>query len=297
MPWESLGPPMDFLDELQSRVLPADGAMATVLMERGVAREACFEEICASQPDLVRQVHADYLAAGARVLRTNSFGANAIRLAKHGCEHRVGELNWLAAQLAGEVVKGTGARIAASIGPLGLDEKASGAVDRRAIFEEQMGALLDGGARLVCLETFTDLAELLIAVEAKHTLHHCPVIASVVCDRQGRMPDGTLLPDAFAKLRAAEVDVVGVNCGGDPDEIYAALSGCPRDGSISAFPSGGLPQDRSGRLSYPVTPEAFADGALALAEAGVRLIGGCCGIGPKHLAAFTERLATSSIPQ
>ena len=281
---------MEFLDELQSRVIPGDGAMATLLMERGVSGEACFEELCASQPDLVRQVHADYVAAGARVLRTNSFGGNAIRLARHGCEHRVGELNWLAAQLAGEVAKGTGARVAASVGPLGLSAEESRSVDRLALFEEQMGALLDGGARIVFLETFTLLDELLVAVEAKHTLHHCPVIASVVCNAQGVMPDGTPLGAAFARLRAAEVDVVGVNCGANPHATLAALRSAGIEGLVAAFPNAGLPVENAGRLSFPISPEDFARGALALAEAGVRLIGGCCGNGPAHIAAFTALL-------
>lgn len=282
---------MEFLDELQSRVIPGDGAMATLLIERGVPVETCFEELCASRPEMVRRVHEDYLAAGARVLRTNSFGGNAIRLAQHGCEHRVGELNWLAAQLAGEVAKGTGARVAASVGPLGLSPEESRKVDRLAIFEEQMGALLDGGARIVCLETFTLLEELLVAVEAKHTLHHCPVIASVACNAQGRMPDGTPLAEAFARLRAADVDVVGVNCGTDAGDMLAALRSAGIEGLISAFPNAGLPQARGGRLSFPQSPADFARGALALAEAGVRLIGGCCGNGPEHIAAFTEQLA------
>ena len=275
---------MDFLDELQSRVIPGDGAMATLLIERGMPMDACFEELCASRPELVRQVHADYLAAGARILRTNSFGGNAVRLARHGCEHRVGELNWLAAQLAGEVAKGTGARVAASVGPLGLSPEESRGVHRLAIFEEQMGALLDGGARLVFLETFTLLDELLVAVEAKHTLHHCPVIASVACDAQGRMRDGTPLAEAFAKLRAAEVDVVGVNCGTDPAETLAVLRAAGIAGLVAAFPSAG-----SG-----TGPDDFARDARALAEAGVRLIGGCCGHGPAHIAAFTEQLTANA---
>jgi methionine synthase I (cobalamin-dependent) len=281
---------MEFLDELQARVIPGDGAMATLLIERGVPLEACFEELCASQPDMVRQVHADYLAAGARILRTNSFGGNAVRLAKHGCEHRVGELNWLAAQLAGEIAKGTEARVAASVGPLGLPPEESRGVDRLAIFLEQMGALLDGGARIVFLETFTLLDELLVAVEAKHTLHHCPVIASVVCNARGMMPDGTPLAEAFARLRAAEVDVVGVNCGTDPTETLAVLQGAGIAGLVSAFPSAGRPLEEGGRLVYPLGPEDCARGARALAEAGVRLIGGCCGHGPAHIAAFTESL-------
>jgi homocysteine S-methyltransferase len=281
---------MDFLDELQSRVIPGDGAMATLLIERGVPMDACFEELCASQPEMVRQVHADYLAAGARLLRTNSFGGNALRLAKHGCEHRVGELNWLAAQLAGEVAQGTGARVAASIGPLGLPPEESRKADRLAIFLEQMGALLDGGARIVFLETFTLLDELLVAVEAKHTLHHCPVIASVVCDAHGVMPDGTPLAEAFARLRAAEADVVGVNCGTDPADTLAALRAAGITDLVSAFPSAGLPREEAGRFAYPLGPEECARGGHALAEAGVRLIGGCCGHGPAHIAAFTASL-------
>jgi homocysteine S-methyltransferase len=281
---------MEFLDELQSRVIPADGAMATLLIERGVPKEACFEELCASRPEIVRQVHADYLAAGAQVLRTNSFGGNSVRLAKHGCEHRVGELNWLAAQLAVDAVKGTKARVAASIGPLGLPPEESRSVDRLAIFLEQMGALLDGGVRIVCLETFTLLDELLVAVEAKHTLHHCPVIASVVCDARGMMPDGTPLAEAFARLRAVDVDVVGVNCGTEPAETLAALRIAGIAGLISAFPSAGLPKEEAAGLKFPLGPAECASGARALAEAGVRLIGGCCGQGPAHIAAFTESL-------
>jgi homocysteine S-methyltransferase len=142
----------------------------------------------------------------------------------------------------------------------------------------------------VCLETFTLIEELLVAVEAKHTLHHCPVIASVVCDARGMMPDGTPLAEAFARLRAVEVDVVGVNCGTDPTETLAALRSAGVEGLVSAFPSAGLPRQEDGRLVFPFGPEDCARGARALAQAGVRLIGGCCGHGPAHIAAFTESL-------
>ena len=122
---------MDFLDELQNRILPGDGAMGTALMDAGVPLDRCFEELCVSQPDLVARVHAEYLAAGARVIETNSFGANAVRLAKHGMEHRVSELNWSAAQLAKEAAKGLGAYVAGSVGPLGITRRTSSRTGNR----------------------------------------------------------------------------------------------------------------------------------------------------------------------
>ena len=106
---------MDFLDELQDRIIPGDGAMGTLLMERGVPLERCFEELCVSAPDTIRGVHRDYIAAGARVIETNSFGANAVRLARHGLEHRVSELNWAAAQLARECARGKSVYVAGSV--------------------------------------------------------------------------------------------------------------------------------------------------------------------------------------
>src|SRR5688572_3428747 len=137
---------MDFLDELQHRVLPGDGAMGTLLLERGFSLERCFEELSVSAPDVVRTVHEDYIAAGARVIRTNSFGANAVRLAGHGLERRVSEINWSAAQLARECARSKGVYVAGSVGPLGLtaEEARADGIDRHAVFTEQIGALLDG---------------------------------------------------------------------------------------------------------------------------------------------------------
>src|SRR5216117_704441 len=111
---------MDLLDELRYRIIPADGAMGTYLMELGVPTEQCFEELCVSQPDLVRRVHENYIGAGARIIETNSFGGNAARLARYGLEHRVNELNWTAAQLAKDCARGKAVYVAGSVGPLGL---------------------------------------------------------------------------------------------------------------------------------------------------------------------------------
>jgi homocysteine S-methyltransferase len=269
---------MDFLEALHARVVPGDGAMGTLLLARGVSREACLEELCVSRPEFIGQIHREYLEAGAKVIRTHSFGANAARLASHGMERRVGELNWLASRIAREATKGTDAIVAASIGPTGQGEGA------RAWLEEQMGALLDGGAQMVLLETFTDLRELLIAVEVKHTLHHCPVVASIASG------SATEMADAFRALKAAGADVIGVNCLGDPSQVIEVLPAPDWEMFYSAFPNAGLPQDENGTLVYPIGPDSFAEGMVALANRGVRFLGGCCGTTPEHIAAMTVRL-------
>lgn len=260
------------------RVLPADGTPASLLRARGAVTSGCAEELCARDPEAVRKVHADFLAAGARVLRTNSFAGSASQLARHGCEHRVGELNWLAAQLAVAAAKGSGATVAACLGPLG--EASLDASAKRALFEEQMGALLDGGARLVLLEGFIDLDELLVALEAKHTLHHCPVIATVVCDRRGRLLDGTLLPEAFARLRAAEADVVGISCDAAFEAVVLTDAG---EGPLAVF------------HGNDAGPAAFTKASAAFAAAGVSLIGGRGSAAPEHVAAFSGTLSPREV--
>jgi methionine synthase / methylenetetrahydrofolate reductase(NADPH) len=263
---------MDLLEALHQRVLPGDGAMGTLLFERGVPRDVCLEELCASRPELVEAIHREYVAAGARVIRTHSFGSNAIRLRTTGNERRVGELNWLAGRIARDAVKGSGALVAACVGPTGEP----GRGDLRAIFEEQIGGLLESGADFVLLETFTDLKELLAAVEAKHSLHHCPVVASLAC------ADGAQVQVAFGELRSAGADVVGVNCL-NPADTRRVLEGIEMTEPFSAFPSAGLPQE-------VLAPAEFAAGAMSLVQRGIRLIGGCCGTTPAHIAALTEAL-------
>ena len=285
--------PMDFLDELQNRGLPGDGAMGTALMDAGVPAEACFEELVVSRPEAVRAVHERALGAGARLLRTNSFGANAVRLARHGHGRRVSEINWSAAQLAKEVARGTGAQVAGSVGPLGIGaaEAEVRGIDREEVFTEQIGALLDGGARVIFLETFLDLEELLLAVQVKHALHHCPVIASLACPDEGWLPDGTPLAEALAKLRAAEADVVGINCVNGPARAVRLLEGVADGGLLAAFPSAGRPVRGATGLVYPATPEDFARAVGPLVASGVRLIGGGGGTTPAHVAAIAEALA------
>jgi methionine synthase I (cobalamin-dependent) len=295
---------MELLEALASRVVVADGAMGTLLHARGAKPGTCLEDLCITQPEMVSQVHRDYLAAGAQLIRTHSFGSNAARLAQWGFERRVGELNWTAARIAREAAKGTHAMVAASVGPTGCGREAG------PLLEEQIGALLDGGAQCVIFETFTDIEELLVALEAKQSLHHCPAVAMIAGmpsssssslrrlsvpraaqDDEGEDEDENHEFSAvWTRLRDGGADVVGVNCIGTPRETLAALGGADLSES-AAFPSAGLP-DPCGR--HALSAAHFAEGAHALVERGVRLIGGCCGTTPEHIAALTARLSPAA---
>ena len=283
---------MDFLDELESRILPGDGAIGTLLMEAGVPLERCFEELSVSQPDTIRKIHEDYIAAGARVIETNTFGANAARLEKYGFERRVNEINWGAARLARDCARGKNVFVAGSVGPLGLtaDEAKTRGIDREALFREQLGALLDGGVDLIFFETFTDLDELALALHVKQSLHHCPAVCSLACSHEGTLPSGMPLLAAFEKLRALDPGVIGANCVNGPRAMVRLFEGVPLDGPMSAFPNAGYPRYHDGRFLYGTTPDYFAQAARELVAQGVRLIGGCCGIGPKHIAAMVKAL-------
>lgn len=275
---------MDLLEALAARVVVADGAMGTLLLARGA--QGCLEELCLSQPELVGQVHRDYLAAGAQLIRTHSFGSNAARLAAWGLERRVGELNWTAARIAREAAQGTGAIVAASVGPTGLGREAG------RVLEEQIGALLDGGAQCVIFETFTDVEELVVALEVKQSLHHCPAVALMVGGSGapaalGSRQSGEGVASTFSRLRDGGADVVGVNCLGTPQHTLAALGGADLT-ECAVFPSAGLP-DASGR--HTLSSAEFAEGAAALAARGVRLLGGCCGTTPGHIAELAQKFA------
>jgi homocysteine S-methyltransferase len=175
------------------------------------------------------------------------------------------------------------------VGPLGItaEEAAARSINRREVFTEQIGALLDGGCQLIFLETFLDADELLIALEAKQSLHHCPIVALLTGN------DPAEFRAAVAKVRAADAEVVGVNCV-DGTLALHLLEGLDATDTLAAFPSAGLPQNHDRQLVYPTSPEAFAANALALPERGVRLLGGCCGVGPQHIAAMAAALGETA---
>jgi homocysteine S-methyltransferase len=284
---------MDLLDELQTHVLCGDGAMGTVLLAAGIPLERCFEELCVTEPDRIETIHREYVAAGARVIETNSFGANAVRLERFGLEGRVVEINSAAAQVAAKAARGKDVYVAGSVGPLGIsgEEAAARGIDRAHCFREQLGALLESGVDMIVFETFMDFEEMEIAFRTWKEIAAGPVLCSFACGPEGRISPGMLLVDAFAQMRALGAQIVGVNCMNGPQATVELLQRVPVEGLISAYPNAGYPKNHEGRLIYHATPDEFAQSARDMVAQGACLIGGCCGTTPSHIDALATAIS------
>jgi methionine synthase I (cobalamin-dependent)/5,10-methylenetetrahydrofolate reductase len=284
---------VDLLDELQSRLVCGDGAMGTMLLDDGIPLERCLEELCVSEPERVRKIHQAYIAAGAQVIETNTFGASRVRLDRFGFGDRTHEINAAAARLAQQAVKGRDACVAGSVGPLGIsaDEAETRGIDRAAVFREQVTGLLDGGADAIFLETFLDYEELELALRAKMELSKAPTICSMACESEGRLSSGLTLVEAFKKLTALGADVVGVNCLNGPQATVHLLERIPLDFLLSAYPNAGYPKYHEGRFIYYTSPDYFSKMVCEMVAEGARLIGGCCGTTPRTIAAMAAALA------
>jgi methionine synthase I (cobalamin-dependent)/5,10-methylenetetrahydrofolate reductase len=284
---------MNFLEELQTTVLCGDGAMGTELMAAGVPIEVCLEELNASSPAVVSRVHESYVHAGARLLETNSFGANGARLAKHGLENRVKELNQLAVSIARKAIGNQPIYLAGSIGPLGLsfDEAESESISRSALFSEQAAALIEAEVDLVLIETFLDFEEIQIALEAVRKLDSkVPVICSMVCSEEGRLPSSLPIVQAFRELVRLGANVVGVNCVTGPHAMTQILKRIPAEFLVSAFPNAGYPRYHEGRFLYNAAPEYFGEAAKQFVALGASIVGGCCGCGPRHVEEMAKAI-------
>lgn len=277
-----------FLDALAARVLVCDGAMGTMLYGRGVFINRCFESLNLSQPDLVTDVHRQYLGAGADVIETNTFGASRLKLRAFGLGDEVQALNLAGARLA-RAAAGDNAYVAGAIGPLGVRIEPwgkTGVDEAREYFREQAAALVEGGVDLFILETFRDWNEAAAAVDAVRAVCALPIVALVTTEEDGHSLDGTP-PEQFGPaLLARGADVIGVNCSVGPapmletiERLADACGGAP----LSAQPNAGKPRDIEGRNIYLCSPEYMASYARRFIASGVRLVGGCCGTTPEHI--------------
>ena len=278
-----------FREQLGKRSLVADGAMGTMLYSRGVFINRCYDELNLTQPSLVKQIHEEYVQAGAEILETNTFGANRIRLTSFGLGEKTVEINRAGVRLAREAA-GDGVFVAGSIGPLGTRLEPIGSVSRQeaaAAFEEQARALIESGADLLILETFSDLDELHEAVfAARRAAGEGPVIvAEVTLDDFGNLPSGTDTETFTRKLDELPADVIGCNCSVGPKVMLETVEKMARYTSkpISAMPNAGLPVRVEGRSMYLCSPEYMAQYARRFLWAGVKIIGGCCGTTPEHI--------------
>ncbi len=285
---------MNLREVLRERVVCGDGAMGTELMAAGVPVDTCFEQVCLTEPDVVSGIHDAYVRAGAELIETNTFGANAARLRRYGLEDRVAEINARGVQLAQAAARPRGVLVAGSVGPLGipLAEAGASALDAAAIFREQLTALLDAGVDALFFETFLDLAEMRIALQQLRKLDaDVPAICSLVASEEGRLPSSLPLFQAFRELSRLGADVVGVNCVTGPHAMTRILQRIPGNFVVSAFPNAGYPLYRDGRFLYNAAPEYFGRAAKEFVENGARLVGGCCGVGPAHIRAMVEAVA------
>lgn len=289
-----------FLERLRCGPLLCDGGMGTELYARGISYERCFEHLNLTEPELIKAIHLDYVAAGAQIIETNTFGANRFRLAEHGLEHKVYEINRAGAKIAREVRELSEQPIflAGNIGPLGSPLAPIGTIqpqDARAAFLEQTEALLQSSVDLIIIETMSDLAEMREALLAVRTLTDLPVVALMSFGEDGTIMSGEDALVVTKTLRDLGANVVGVNCALGPASMFdVAQSMCSfaaEDFFVAVQPNAGLPRRVGNRFIYVSTPDYFADYTRRFLNAGIRMIGGCCGTTPKHIAAMHAVLA------
>jgi homocysteine S-methyltransferase len=266
--------------------------MGSQLLARGADPKACLDFLNIASPELVRAVHQDYVAAGAELIETNTFGANRKKLERFDLAERVEEINRQGAVLARSCV-GPDGWVAGSMGPLGrLQGEDPDPAEIAAIYAQQATALAEGGADLLIMETFSDLGLLLTALKAAKAATGLPVAAQMVFGGAGLSLGGRRPGDCLAALLDAGADVVGLNCGLGPqgalDVLRAATAGLGPNVLLSAFPNAGFPERLGDRLVYPSSPRYFAQMLGQFLDLGVRLVGGCCGAGPEHIRALRE---------
>jgi len=275
-----------------------DGAMGTMLYSRGVFINVCYDELNLKSPQLVAEVHRGYVQAGAEILETNTFGANAVKLAQHGLADEVFEINRRAAELATESA-GSRACVVGAIGPLGVRIEPFGEMSRdvaRDVFRQQAEGLLAGRVQGFVLETFSDLDEIREALRAVRELGDLPVFAQMTVREDGQTAYGTD-PATFARaLEAWGADVIGVNCSVGPQGVLEAVEAmAPATARpLSAQPNAGLPREIGDRKIYMASPEYFGSYAKVLVEAGARFVGGCCGTTPDHVRQIAAFVASVS---
>ncbi len=277
----------DFREYVDRNIVVFDGAMGTRLYEKGVYINRVYDELNLSQPALIQEVHREYLAAGAMVLETNTFGANRFKLAPHGLADKLEVINFQAAKLAREVA-GDKAWVAGSIGPLGIRLEPWGKTsveEAEAAFSEQAKGLLAGGVDLFILETFYDLNEIHQAIIAIRKLTDKPIIASMTINEDGNALYGTSVDVFTPKLEMWGADVIGLNCSVGPKTMFDAMEKMRAMTTLHliAQPNAGLPKVVDGRMIYLCNPEYFGEYARRFIQLGVRIVGGCCGTTPEHI--------------
>jgi homocysteine S-methyltransferase len=283
-----------FCQMLAEGVVLGDGAMGSMLYERGAFLNTCFDELNLTRPDMVREIHEEYIKAGVDFIETNTFGASEVKLAKFGLADKVAQINQAAVTIAKSAAKGQ-VMVAGSIGPLGVKLPPFGQFDPASAteaFAKQASALATAGVDFIILETFTNIDELILAINAVHSVaQDLPIIAQCTVNENHETVYGDLLEDAIRRIsQSPYATVVGINCSIGPAGMLRALEQIRSvtDKPISVMPNAGLPREVDGRRLYMSTPEYMAEYAKRFFEKGARIIGGCCGTTPAHIAEIVK---------
>lgn len=281
-----------FLERLgEGDILVADGAMGTMLFEKGVKQGMCPESLNLSRPEILEEIAALYFDAGAEIIQTNTFGGSAVRLANYGLDDKVEDINNVAVVHVRKVV-GDRAYISGSCGPSGKILQPLGNADPEQLsesFHKQVKALIEAGVDLLCIETMTDVQEAVLAVEAARSLNvKIPIMATMTFEPTPTgffTMMGVSVAEAAEGLTAAGANVLGSNCGNGIENMIKIAQEFK---SVTSLPllvqaNAGIPVLKEGKSVYPETPDFFAEKIPALLDAGVSIIGGCCGTTPEHI--------------
>jgi methionine synthase / methylenetetrahydrofolate reductase(NADPH) len=293
---------IDLRRKLDSGILVCDGAMGTYLNQKGISYERCFDELNISTPQIIGEIHREYIAAGADIIETNTFGGNRFRLSAHGLENSLRDINLSGARIAREAreVTGVDVLVAGSMGPLGKPLEPIGKIklsEAKHAFAEQAEALLEGGVDLFMIETISGLDEMETAIEAVRSVCDLPIVAQLTFTAEGSTYLGHTPAEMVARLLPLKVDVLGANCSVGPQKMLDVIEQLSElgVGYISAQPNAGLPRYYGGRFIYLSSPDYFAEYAKSFVKAGALLVGGCCGTTPDHIAAVAKALKGSGI--
>jgi homocysteine S-methyltransferase len=283
--------PGSLLEALEESVVVADGAMGTMLYQKGIYLNRCYDELNLSQPDLVGEIHREYLQAGAELIETNTFGANPVKLEPHGLAERCQEINRRGAQIARDLA-GERAWVGGSVGPLGKPLSPIGKIDveeATELLRPQIRGLIEGGVDLLVIETMNDLAELRAAVRAARAEGDLPILAMATFPAEGRTLLGYTPEEVVEELRALGVEMLGANCSEGPHDMLETVqrlrAAAGEKTPVAAMPNAGHPRRHDDRYLYMTSPEYVAEYARRFIQAGARLVGGCCGTTPEHIRA------------
>ena len=294
---------MELAERIKKGLFLLDGAMGTQLMARGIEAGKCNEYLNIERPDVIFNIHSEYVNAGSDAIITNTFGANEYALRRHGLEDRADEINTAAVKTARRAA-GEGKYVLGDIGPSGEFLEPLGDVkpdELKNAFARQVKVLSEAGVDGFIIETMTAIDEMLIAIEAVKSVCELPVLASMSFDRAGedyRTMMGVDVETAVTKIASLGVDAIGFNCGtlsldeyvGLAGRFASAVKGLNKETAILAEPNAGKPELIEDKVVYNVSAEEFAEAAEKIHLAGVNIIGGCCGTGPEHICAAAKRL-------